>query len=107
LEAVPTSAAIYGPLEPPPSTTAVVSDAPDEPLANYFNASSLFILFLFTSVMHFHSFLLFNRILQLAIALVVFNRKHSFVFFFWIFNVIDIVAWSTFCTFLLSGCVCI
>jgi hypothetical protein len=44
LEAVPTSAAIDGPLEPPPATTALVSDAPDESLANYFNVSSLLIL---------------------------------------------------------------
>ncbi|KAJ1264797.1 hypothetical protein BS78_08G029000 [Paspalum vaginatum] len=40
LEAVPTSAAIDGPLEPPPSCTALVSDAPDESLANYFSAAT-------------------------------------------------------------------
>jgi mRNA-decapping enzyme 1B len=40
LEAVPTSAAIDGPLEPPPATTALVSDAPDESLANYFNGAA-------------------------------------------------------------------
>ncbi|TVU50923.1 hypothetical protein EJB05_02320 [Eragrostis curvula] len=40
LEGVPTSAAIDAPLEPPPSTTALVSDAPDESLANYFNGAA-------------------------------------------------------------------
>ncbi|XP_062204706.1 mRNA-decapping enzyme-like protein [Phragmites australis] len=40
LEAVPTSAAIDGPLEPPPSSTALVSDTPDESLANYFNGAA-------------------------------------------------------------------
>ncbi|CAL4911522.1 unnamed protein product [Urochloa decumbens] len=40
LEAVPTSAAIDGPLEPPPSSSALVSDAPDESLANYFNGAA-------------------------------------------------------------------
>ncbi|KAL6906106.1 hypothetical protein ACP4OV_003707 [Aristida adscensionis] len=40
LEAVPTSAAIDGPLEPPPSSTALVSDAPDESLANYFSGAA-------------------------------------------------------------------
>ncbi|PUZ63011.1 hypothetical protein GQ55_3G033500 [Panicum hallii var. hallii] len=40
LEAVPTSAAIDGPLEPPPSSGALVSDAPDESLANYFNGAA-------------------------------------------------------------------
>lgn len=44
LEAVPTSAAIDGPLEPPPSSSSLVSDAPDESLANYFNVCSLPIL---------------------------------------------------------------
>jgi hypothetical protein len=47
LEAVPTSAAIDGPLEPPPSSTALVSDAPDESLANYFNVFSFPTLALF------------------------------------------------------------
>jgi hypothetical protein len=47
LEAVPTSAAIDGPLEPPPSSGALVSDAPDESLANYFNVCFLQILALF------------------------------------------------------------
>ncbi|KAM3273661.1 hypothetical protein ACQJBY_043072 [Aegilops geniculata] len=37
LEAVPTSSAIDGPLEPPPSSTAVVSDTPDESFASYFS----------------------------------------------------------------------
>ncbi|KAL6642289.1 hypothetical protein ACP70R_020470 [Stipagrostis hirtigluma subsp. patula] len=40
LEAVPTSAAIDGPLEPPPSSTALVSDTPDESLANYFSGAA-------------------------------------------------------------------
>ncbi|KAF8707256.1 hypothetical protein HU200_030263 [Digitaria exilis] len=40
LEAVPTSAAIDGPLEPPPSSSALVSDAPDESLANYLNGAT-------------------------------------------------------------------
>ncbi|AQK39326.1 mRNA-decapping enzyme-like protein [Zea mays] len=40
LEAVPTSAAIDGPLEPPLSSTAVVSNAPDESLVNYFNGAA-------------------------------------------------------------------
>ncbi|GJN06961.1 hypothetical protein PR202_ga24745 [Eleusine coracana subsp. coracana] len=40
LEAVPTSAAIDGPLEPPPASTAVASDAPDESLINYFNGAA-------------------------------------------------------------------
>ena len=40
LEAVPTSSAIDGPLEPPPSST-VVSDTPDESFANYFSVCSL------------------------------------------------------------------
>ncbi|TVU26852.1 hypothetical protein EJB05_29421 [Eragrostis curvula] len=40
LEAVPTSAAIDGPLEPPQAPTTVVSDAPDESLANYFNGAA-------------------------------------------------------------------
>lgn len=40
LEAVPTSSAIDGPLEPPPSSAAVVSDAPDESFASYFSVSS-------------------------------------------------------------------
>ncbi|GJN28273.1 hypothetical protein PR202_gb16379 [Eleusine coracana subsp. coracana] len=40
LEAVPTSAAIDGPLEPPPAATAVASDAPDESLVNYFNGAA-------------------------------------------------------------------
>ncbi|KAL5204362.1 hypothetical protein ABZP36_009233 [Zizania latifolia] len=40
LEAVPTSAAIDGPLEPSPATTALVSDAPDESLANYFTSAA-------------------------------------------------------------------
>ena len=47
LEAVPTSAAIDGPLEPPPSSSALVSDAPDESPANYFSVCSLQILTLF------------------------------------------------------------
>ncbi|KAL5205006.1 hypothetical protein ABZP36_009877 [Zizania latifolia] len=40
LEAVPTSAAIDGPLEPSPATTALVSDAPDESLVNYFTSAA-------------------------------------------------------------------
>ncbi|PWZ28071.1 mRNA-decapping enzyme-like protein [Zea mays] len=40
LEAVPTSAAIDGPLEPPLGSTAVVLDTPDEPLINYFSVAS-------------------------------------------------------------------
>ncbi|XP_062197577.1 mRNA-decapping enzyme-like protein [Phragmites australis] len=40
LEAVPTSAAIDGPLEPPPASTAVVSDVPEESLANYFSGAA-------------------------------------------------------------------
>ncbi|KAM0872082.1 hypothetical protein ACQ4PT_038959 [Festuca glaucescens] len=41
LEAVPTSSAIDGPLEPPPSSTAI-SDTPDESFANYFsNAANI------------------------------------------------------------------
>ncbi|KAL6642288.1 hypothetical protein ACP70R_020469 [Stipagrostis hirtigluma subsp. patula] len=40
LEAVPTSAAIDGPLEPPPSSTALVSDAHDESLPNYFSGAA-------------------------------------------------------------------
>nr|CAB3463120.1 unnamed protein product [Digitaria exilis] len=46
LEAVPTSAAIDGPLEPPPSSSALVSDAPDESLANYFNSDEFIDLIL-------------------------------------------------------------
>jgi len=41
LEAVPTSAAIDGPLKPPLSSTALVSDTPEESLVNYFNVCSL------------------------------------------------------------------
>jgi len=41
LEAVPTSAAIDGPLEPQLSSPALVSDAPEESLVNYFNVCSL------------------------------------------------------------------
>lgn len=44
LEAVPTSAAIDGPLEPPPAST-LISDTPDESLANYFGVCSLSISF--------------------------------------------------------------
>ncbi|XP_066355528.1 mRNA-decapping enzyme-like protein [Miscanthus floridulus] len=40
LEAVPTSAAIDAPLEPPLSSPALVSDAPEESLVNYFNAAA-------------------------------------------------------------------
>ncbi|KAF0897262.1 hypothetical protein E2562_034730 [Oryza meyeriana var. granulata] len=40
LEAVPTSAAIDGPLEPSPTTTTLVSDAPDESLVNYFSSAA-------------------------------------------------------------------
>ncbi|XP_062203107.1 mRNA-decapping enzyme-like protein [Phragmites australis] len=40
LEAVPTSAAIDGPLEPPLSSTALVSDTPDESLSDYFNGAA-------------------------------------------------------------------
>uniref|UniRef100_A0A0A9D8T1 mRNA-decapping enzyme-like protein n=1 Tax=Arundo donax TaxID=35708 RepID=A0A0A9D8T1_ARUDO len=40
LEAVPTSAAIDGPLEPPPASTAVVTDNPDESLVNYFSGAA-------------------------------------------------------------------
>ncbi|XP_006663834.1 mRNA-decapping enzyme-like protein [Oryza brachyantha] len=39
LEAVPTSAAIDGPLEPSPSSTVLVSNAPDESLTNYFSGA--------------------------------------------------------------------
>ncbi|EMS55409.1 hypothetical protein TRIUR3_05991 [Triticum urartu] len=39
LEAVPTSAAIDGPLEPPPAST-LISDTPDESLANYFGGAA-------------------------------------------------------------------
>ncbi|KAM0905261.1 hypothetical protein ACQ4PT_017454 [Festuca glaucescens] len=39
LEAVPTSSAIDGPLEPPPSSTAI-SDTPDESFANYFSGAA-------------------------------------------------------------------
>nr|CAB3459427.1 unnamed protein product [Digitaria exilis] len=46
LEAVPTSAAIDGPLEPPPSSSALVSDAPDESLATYFNSDEFIDLIL-------------------------------------------------------------
>jgi mRNA-decapping enzyme 1B len=44
LEAVPTSAAIDGPLEPPPAST-LISDTPDESLANYFSVRFLQIFF--------------------------------------------------------------
>lgn len=40
LEAVPTSSAINGPLEPPPSSTAVVSVTPDGSFPNYFSGAS-------------------------------------------------------------------
>ncbi|KAL6906105.1 hypothetical protein ACP4OV_003706 [Aristida adscensionis] len=40
LEAVPTSAAIDGPLEPPPSSTALVSDTHDDSLHNYFSGAA-------------------------------------------------------------------
>ncbi|OEL33428.1 mRNA-decapping enzyme-like protein [Dichanthelium oligosanthes] len=40
LEAVPTSAAIDGPLEPPPASTAVVLDTPEESLINYFSGAA-------------------------------------------------------------------
>ncbi|KAF8641876.1 hypothetical protein HU200_067583 [Digitaria exilis] len=40
LEAVPTSAAIDGPLEPLPASTAPVLDAPDESLINYFSGAT-------------------------------------------------------------------
>jgi hypothetical protein len=39
LEAVPTSSAIDGPLEPPPSSSAI-SDTLDESFANYFSVCS-------------------------------------------------------------------
>ncbi|XP_003577832.1 mRNA-decapping enzyme-like protein [Brachypodium distachyon] len=39
LEAVPTSAAIDGPLEPPPASN-LISDTPDESLANYFGGAA-------------------------------------------------------------------
>ncbi len=41
LEAVPTSAAIDGPLEPSSSSTVLVSNAPDESLTDYFSVCSL------------------------------------------------------------------
>ncbi|CAO2147707.1 unnamed protein product [Urochloa humidicola] len=40
LEAVPTSAAIDGPLEPPSASTTVVLDTPEESLINYFNGAA-------------------------------------------------------------------
>jgi len=40
LEAVPTSAAIDGPLEPPPASAAVVLDTPDESLISYFSGAA-------------------------------------------------------------------
>lgn len=46
LESVPTSAAIDGPLEPPPASS-LVSDTPDESLANYFSVCSLSNFFCF------------------------------------------------------------
>jgi hypothetical protein len=45
LEAVPTSSAIDGPLEPAPSTA--ISGTPDESFANYFSVCSLNSLVLF------------------------------------------------------------
>lgn len=51
LEAVPTSAAIDGPLEPPLGSTAVVLDTPDEPLINYFS-----VYVQLSSVNYFNSF---------------------------------------------------
>ena len=53
LEAVPTSSAIDGPLEPPPSSTAVVSDASDESFPSYFSVSYLGTLSLFHSNLFF------------------------------------------------------
>jgi hypothetical protein len=59
LEAVPTSAAIDGPLEPPPAST-LISDTPDESLANYFSVRFLQI-FLETLLNNFLLFILLTK----------------------------------------------